>query len=112
VRKKTTNQMNTTFPEQTIRPKDIEMEVTTLQNHYSEIIKKVGKFVLIHGKSIVDYFDSYRAAHNAGYARFGLGDFLVRPVKNPDQPISVMRFGVVRMGHELHISRKKSPRGH
>jgi hypothetical protein len=100
--------MSVTFPIPEMRPKEIDTEVTTLENHYSEIAKRVGKYVLIQGESVIAYFDSYREAHHAGYAKFGLGDFLVRFINKSDTPISVMRFGVERMGHELHISRKKN----
>ena len=89
------------FPEH--RPKEIENEVVTLQSRFSEIIKNVGKFVLVQGDTIVAYFDSYREATNEGYRRFGLENFLVRHVKETEIPIRAMRCGLRRMGAEIRI---------
>jgi hypothetical protein len=98
--------MKNTFPE--TFPKEIAPEVRTLRENHAEIIRNVGKFVLIHGSSIVDYFKSYREALNAGYEQFGLQEFLVRFVKKQDTPIRVMRFRVARMGHKLRLARTKA----
>ena len=91
-----------TFPDAS--PKDVQKELTTLQNHYSDILKKIGKHVLIQGSTIIDYFDSYSEAVNEGYKRFGLKSFLVRPTKN-DVPIRAMRCGLKRMGNNLRLTK-------
>ena len=96
--------MKTTFPDP---PKGIEREIETLQNNYHEIIKNVGKFVLIRGNSVVDYFNSYREAIATGYKQFGLESFLVRPVKENDVPVRAMRCGVVRMGNRLRLAKSR-----
>ena len=88
-------------------PKDINREVATLQRHQAEISKKVGKFVLIQGDSVVDYFRSYGDALHEGYDRFGLGSFLVRPVKQRDTAIRMARVGRVRMGSRLRTARPR-----
>ena len=84
-------------------PKDIQREVATLQHHEATISKNVGKFVLIQGDSVVDYFGSYRDAIHRGYEQFGLDPFLVRPVKHVQTAIRAMRVGLTRMGSRLHM---------
>ncbi len=76
---------------------DITTELQTLRERYSEMMKNVGKFVLIKikGTSIVGYFDSYRAAINTGYKTFGLQNFLVRKVQRKN-PIRIALFGLTR----------------
>jgi hypothetical protein len=39
-----------------------------------------GKFVLIHGDQVVDFFSTYEDAIKAGYSKFGLEPFLVKQV--------------------------------
>jgi hypothetical protein len=97
--------MKNVFPESC--PKDIAPEIRTLEENHAKIIRNVGKFVLIQGSSVVDYFKSYREALIAGYQQFGLQDFMVRFVKKQDPPIRLMRCGVLRMGHNLRITRTK-----
>ena len=40
-----------------------------------------GKYVLIHGDSVVDFFSSYDDAIKAGYAQFKLEPFLVKQIQ-------------------------------
>ena len=96
--------MKPTFPHP---PKDIEREIETLQNNYREIIKNVGKFVLIQGNAVVNYFNSYREALATGYKQFGLESFLVRPVKKNDVPVRVMRCGIIRLGSRLRLAKSR-----
>lgn len=44
----------------------------------------LGRTVLIHDAQLVGDFDNWSAALNAGYERFGLGEFIVQEVKQPD----------------------------
>jgi len=77
---------------------DISAEIETLRNEYSSIAKQVGRYVLIQGTAVVDFFDSYGDAINEGYKRFKLGNFLVRLVKAHEKPMRAMRFGLSRKG--------------
>src|ERR1039457_3486559 len=101
--KKHCNAMKPTFPE--TAPKELQQEVQTLQNHYSEIVKNVGKFVLIQGEQVVDYFASYAAAVNEGFKQFGLQNFLVRPVRQQEVPIRAMRWGIRKVRGPLRLKR-------
>ena len=85
------------FP--TTPPKEIKRELATLRDHYDVIVKNVGKFVLIRGNSVVAYFDSYRAAIEAGYKRFGLGSFLVRHIKKRNPPIRAVRWSLTKLAN-------------
>ena len=89
------------FPDR--RPAEIEVEVETLKKNYPEVSRNVGKFVLIKGKEIIDYFATYAAAINTGYKKFGLENFLVRHVKTDDAPLRVARCGVVPKGNDIHL---------
>ena len=91
------------FPDSTVRPQDLYVEIATLEEHYSEVAENVGKFVLIKGKEIIDYFATYAAAINTGYKKFGLENFLVRHVKTDDAPLRVARCGVVPKGNDIHL---------
>ena len=44
-----------------------------------------GKFVLIHGDQIADFFSSYEDAIKAGYSKFGLEPFLVKQIHTLEQ---------------------------
>ena len=87
------------------KPQEIEQALETYEKSYAEIIRNLGKYVLIKGNSIVEYFASYRDAVRAGYERFGITDFLVKRVQQEDEPISVMRCGIIKTDGRLRISK-------
>ena len=88
-------------------PKELEQEIETLQRNYDQIKKNIGKFVLIQGDSVVSYSKSYSEAVAAGYKRFGLENFLVRPVRSQETPVRAMRCGVIKTDGKLRITRPK-----
>jgi hypothetical protein len=51
-----------------------------------------GKFVLIHGDRVVEFFSSYEDAIKVGYARFKLEPFLVKQIQALEQVQFVSRF--------------------
>lgn len=58
----------------------LEKELATYDANIAKLRENAGKFVLIHGDSIVDYFSSYDDAIKAGYQKFGLEPFLVKEI--------------------------------
>jgi hypothetical protein len=97
--------MKTTFPKRP--PKEIEREVQTLQRDFADIMKHAGKYVLIQGDAVVDFFPSYGAAITDGYKRFGLANFLVQPIQLQSNPIRAMRCGAVKADGGLRVTRAK-----
>lgn len=63
----------------------LERELETYRNRQAEIAVHEGKFVLIHGDDVVDFFGSYEDAIRAGYRQFALAPFLVRQVQAMQQ---------------------------
>ena len=60
---------------------DLENELAVYGSKLPELkVEYEGKFVLIHGDQIVDFFSSYDDAIKAGYSRFGLEPFLVKQI--------------------------------
>lgn len=59
----------------------LEREMETFTKNAAEMQGHEGKFVLIHGDTIVDFFTSYEDAIKAGYQRFALEPFLVKQVQ-------------------------------
>ncbi len=58
----------------------LEKEIATYQAKLAEIKQHEGKFVLIQGEEVLDYFTSYDDALKEGYKRFGLTPFLVKQI--------------------------------
>lgn len=63
----------------------LERELATYKKHLPDLREHEGKFVLIHGDEIVDYFSSYDDAIKEGYRRFKLEPFLVKQVQMIEQ---------------------------
>jgi hypothetical protein len=58
----------------------LETELATYEAKLPELKRHEGKFVLIHGDEVVDFFSTYEDAIKAGYQKFGLESFLVKKV--------------------------------
>lgn len=69
----------------------LEKELATYKDRLSEMKEHEGKFVLIHGDEIVDYFAAYEDAIKAGYQRFNLEPFMVRQINAVEQVLHVTR---------------------
>ena len=50
-----------------------------------------GKFVLIKGAEVIQFFDSYGDALRSGYEKFGLEPFLVKQVRSFEQARFISR---------------------
>jgi hypothetical protein len=58
----------------------LEQELKTYESNVDKWTDNAGKFVLIHGEEIVDFFAAYEDAIKAGYQKFGLEPFLVKQI--------------------------------
>jgi hypothetical protein len=64
----------------------LETELATYKEKLPEWVGQEGKFVLIHGSSVVDTFASYDEAIKNGYAKFGVNQpFFVKQIQPIDQ---------------------------
>ncbi|MFL6199301.1 MAG: hypothetical protein ACJ76J_09005 [Thermoanaerobaculia bacterium] len=72
---------------------DLEKELAVYRSKLPELKAEYeGKFVLIHGDQVVDFFSSYDDAIKAGYSRFGLEPFLVKQIHALEQAQFISRF--------------------
>lgn len=67
----------------------LEREVATYREKLPELLQHEGKYVLIHGSSVIGVFATYADALNQGYHRFGLEPFMVRQVHATEPVIFV-----------------------
>jgi hypothetical protein len=58
----------------------LEKEMATYEANADKWTDHAGKFVLIRGEEVVDFFAAYEDALKAGYQRFGLDQFLVKQI--------------------------------
>ncbi len=58
----------------------LEKELATYRAKLPEFKQHEGKYVLIHGDQIADFFSTYEDAIKAGYQQFGLEQFLVKKI--------------------------------
>jgi hypothetical protein len=58
----------------------LEKELQTYEAHVAEWADQNGKFVLIHGDEVADFFAAYEDALKAGYQKYGLEPFLVKQI--------------------------------
>lgn len=58
----------------------LERELKTYNDHVASWTEHNGKYVLIHGDDVVDFFAAYEDAIKAGYQRFKLEPFLVKQI--------------------------------
>jgi hypothetical protein len=59
----------------------LEKETETYNKRLSELKAHEGKYVLIQGETVEDFFASYEDAIKAGYQKFGLSPFLVKQIQ-------------------------------
>lgn len=68
----------------------LEHEIEVYEAHLGELLGPdldgEGKFVVIHEDTIAGLYDTYEAALDVGYGRFGPGTFLARKVER-EEPI-------------------------
>lgn len=58
----------------------LERELKTYEANLDHWADHAGKFVLIQGDEVVDFFATYEDALKAGYQQFGLEPFLVKQI--------------------------------
>lgn len=76
--------------EETAMP--LETEMKTYREKLAELREHEGKFVLIHGTEVVDFFSTYDDAIKEGYQQFGVTPFLVKRVEAAEQMLFISRF--------------------
>jgi hypothetical protein len=69
----------------------LEEELATYRAKLPEMKEHEGKFVLVHGNEIVDFFAAYEDAVKAGYQRFQLQPFLVKQINAVERVQHVTR---------------------
>lgn len=72
----------------------LEKELETYSRKLPELKEREGKFVLIHGDKIVDFFNTYEDAIKAGYQQFKLEPFLVKRVQ-AEEPVFFISRSVI-----------------
>ena len=72
----------------------LEQELETYKAKLPDWTEHEGKFVLIHGPDVVDFYSSYDDAIKVGYATFGLEPFLVKQVNRMEPVQFVSRLSV------------------
>lgn len=70
----------------------LEKELETYVAKLHELKENEGKFVLIHGDTVVNVYTSYEDAIKDGYVRFGLEPFLVKQIQSIEQVQFISRF--------------------
>jgi hypothetical protein len=70
----------------------LEKELETYRTKLHELNDHEGKFVLIQGDDVVDFFSTYEDAIKEGYQKFGLNPFLVKRVNSADHVQFISRF--------------------
>jgi len=58
----------------------LEREMATYEANVGTWMDCAGKFVLIKGDQVIDFFAAYEDALKAGYQQFGLEPFLVKQI--------------------------------
>ncbi len=69
----------------------LEKEIATYKSKLPELKQHEGKFVLISGEEVVDFFSTYEDAIKAGYQKFKLEPFLVKQVSTTEPVFFVSR---------------------
>ena len=57
----------------------LEKELAVFEQKLPEFRDQEGRFVLIHGDAVVDFFSTYDDALKEGYQKFGLESFSRQP---------------------------------
>lgn len=77
----------------------LETELATYKAKLNEWREHEGKFVLIHGTDVVEFFESYQDAIKVGYDKFKLEPFLVKQIHTVEVVQFVSRFVDPCCGH-------------
>ena len=69
----------------------LEKELATYRAKLPELTQHEGKFALIHGEQIVDFFSTYEDAIKSGYQKYKLDPFLVKQVRATEPVFFISR---------------------
>jgi hypothetical protein len=69
----------------------LEKEFATYQARLPDLKEHEGKYALIHGEDIADFFSTYEDAIKAGYQRYKLEPFLVKRVLTTEPVLFISR---------------------
>jgi hypothetical protein len=69
----------------------LEKELQTYKDHLPELKDREGKFVLIHGEQVVDFFSTYEDAIKSGYQQYKTEPFLVKRVQTTEPVFFISR---------------------
>jgi hypothetical protein len=81
----------------------LEQELAAYKASLPELLQHEGKYVLIHGDSVLDTYTSYADALRQGYRQVGLEPFLVKQIARIE-PIRFIRRPIERV---LGTSKRK-----
>jgi hypothetical protein len=70
----------------------LEKELETYKAKLPELKANEGKFVLIKGDQVIDFYSSYEDAIKEGYAKFKLEPFMVKQIQSFEQVQFISRF--------------------
>ena len=70
----------------------LETELATYKARLHEWKEHEGKFVLIHGTDVVEFYSTYEDAITVGYDKFKLEPFLVKQIQTIEMIQFVSRF--------------------
>jgi hypothetical protein len=70
----------------------LETELATYKAKLPEWKEHEGKFVLLHGTDVVEFFSSYEDAIKVGYDKFKLEPFLVKQIQTVEVVQFITRF--------------------
>lgn len=70
----------------------LETELATYKSKLPEWKEHEGKFVLIHGTDVIEFFSSYEDAIKVGYDKFKLTPFLVKQIQTVEIVQFITRF--------------------
>jgi UDP-2,3-diacylglucosamine pyrophosphatase LpxH len=62
----------------------LERELATYAQQKNNLLADEGKFVVIHGDTVVGTYTSYEDAVKVGYEKCGLRDFLVKKIESAE----------------------------
>ena len=69
----------------------LEKELETYRKKLPEWKSQEGKFVLIHGEEVADFFSTYEDAIKSGYQKYKLEPFLVKRIHATEPVFFVSR---------------------
>jgi hypothetical protein len=72
-------------------PMPLQKELETYRKKLPELKAQEGKFVLVHGEEIIDFFSTYEDAIKSGYQKYKLEPFLVKQVHTTEPVFFISR---------------------